>query len=626
VVDNNSVDGSNQMVEQKFPEVKLIANNNNLGFSAANNQAIKQATGEYILLLNPDTVVEENTFERCVKFMDEHQDAGALGVKMIDGNGEFLPESKRSLPTPLVAFYKIFGLSALFPRSKSFGKYHLGYLDNEQTHEIEVLAGAFMFIRNKVLDEIGLLDESYFMYGEDIDLSYRITQAGYKNYYYPETRIIHYKGESTKKSSINYVFVFYKAMALFAKKHFSSGNAALFSLLINVAIYIRAGISIVSRGIKKTTPILVDASALYVGMYFLKTYWEQNHKYVEGGHYPIEFMIFFVPSLIFVWLGSMYLSGGYDKSAGLNKISSGLVIGTIVILITYALLPETMRFSRALILLGAAWSLVSINGLRILYQFIKYKNINVGEETENKIAILGDSSEANRIFELLTQNNKVEHFIGFIRIKDDDINDERYLGKIDQLTEIISMYNLKELIFCSKDIQLESIINWMSKIGHDNNIEYKIAPSESSAVIGSKSPEYAGNLYTFDINLAIADPVNIRGKRIFDLFASLLLLVFSPIIFWFINNKIGFLKNIGAVVIGSKSWVGYKEVDQSEETISERKLPHIKKGVLTPISTIKKEEMDVYTIQRLNMLYAKNYHLSDDLNILLKGLKYLGAN
>jgi len=219
-VDNNSVDGSEEMVKEKFPGVCFIANKENVGFARANNQAISRSTGEFILLLNPDTVVEEDTFIKCIRFMDEHPEAGAMGVKMLDGKGNFLPESKRSFPTPTVAFYKAFGLSRLFPRSKTFARYHLGHFSENETHEVEVLSGAFMFIRKSAIDKAGLLDENFFMYGEDIDLSYRITQGGYKNYYFAESNIIHYKGESTKKSSVNYVFVFYRAMIIFAKKHF----------------------------------------------------------------------------------------------------------------------------------------------------------------------------------------------------------------------------------------------------------------------------------------------------------------------------------------------------------------------------------------------------------------------
>jgi GT2 family glycosyltransferase len=177
------VDGSVDMVKEKFPQAILIANKQNTVFSKANNQAIAVSKGQYVLLLNPDTVVEEDTFHTCLQFMDAHPDAGACGVKLIDGKGNYLPESKRGLPTPEVAFYKIFGLSTVFPKSKRFGKYHLGFLDAEETNEIEVLSGAFMFMRKDALDKSGFLDEAFFMYGEDIDLSYRITLAGYKIYY-----------------------------------------------------------------------------------------------------------------------------------------------------------------------------------------------------------------------------------------------------------------------------------------------------------------------------------------------------------------------------------------------------------------------------------------------------------
>ena len=278
VVDNNSVDGSCGLIREKFPWVRLIENKTNAGFSKANNQALKIASGRYALLLNPDTVVEEDTFEKCLRFMDSHPEAGALGVKMIDGRGNFLPESKRALPTPVVAFYKVFGLSRLFPHSRIFGRYHLGYLDNNETHEIEILAGAFMFLRKKALDKTGLLDETFFMYGEDIDLSYRIMKAGYKNIYFPETTIIHYKGESTKKGSINYVLVFYHAMIIFARKHFSRKNARIFSLLINMAIYFRASLSIIKRFFTRIFQPFIDLLLLFSGFYFLTPLWE-NFKF-----------------------------------------------------------------------------------------------------------------------------------------------------------------------------------------------------------------------------------------------------------------------------------------------------------------------------------------------------------
>ena len=250
VVDNCSTDDSLEMLRQSYPLVKLIANEDNLGFAKANNLAIKASQAEYVLLLNPDTLVQEDAVHEMLTFMDAHPEAGALGVKMIDGQGRFLPESKRGLPTPEVSFYKISGLSALLPRSRRFGSYHLGWLDKNEIHPVDILAGACMLVRKEAIGKAGLLDEDFFMYGEDIDWSYRIIKAGYRNYYFPPGRILHYKGESTKKGSLNYVYVFYKAMAIFAKKHFL-GKSFFYAFLINVAISLSGAFSFFSGLFKK---------------------------------------------------------------------------------------------------------------------------------------------------------------------------------------------------------------------------------------------------------------------------------------------------------------------------------------------------------------------------------------
>jgi len=245
VVDNDSSDNSCRMVKEKFPLVKLIENKCNVGFAKANNQALVLAQGEYMLLLNPDTVVAEDTFENVCRFMDENPKAGGLGVKMLDGYGNFLPESKRGFPSPFVSFCKIFGLNGLFPKSKLFGKYHVRYFDENRLHTVDILAGAFMLIRTETLKKTGLLDEAFFMYGEDIDMSYRIALAGYKNYYLPE-RIIHYKGESTQKDTLKYVKVFYESMLIFFKKYYKK-SSFLFTISIKFAIFFLAFLACLRR-------------------------------------------------------------------------------------------------------------------------------------------------------------------------------------------------------------------------------------------------------------------------------------------------------------------------------------------------------------------------------------------
>ena len=351
VVDNISIDGSVEMVKEKFPWVQLIANKENVGFSRANNQAMRISNAKYFLLLNPDTVVEEDTFKKTIEFMDAYPNCGGLGVKMIDGKGEFLPESKRGLPTPSVAFYKISGLARLFPKSKKFGRYHLGYLPMEETHKIEILSGAFMMMRKSVLDKVGLLDEEFFMYGEDIDLSYRIILGGYDNYYFPETSIIHYKGESTKKSSINYVFVFYNAMIIFAKKHFSEKNARLFSFFINIAIYIRAGMAIMSRFVKRMTLPFIDLLMVFGGFWITSFYYQRFKQSIEEGFgFETEVVLFELPLFALIVVLAIYLFGGYDKPVRLLSSSKGVVLGTLIILAVYGLLPKEFQFSRFVIL------------------------------------------------------------------------------------------------------------------------------------------------------------------------------------------------------------------------------------------------------------------------------------
>lgn len=229
VVDNCSADNSLNYLIPKFPDVKFIANKENLGFAKACNQGLKESTGLFVLFLNPDSIVPEDCFTKCISFLKEHTDAGALGIKMLDGSGRFLKESKRAFPSPLTSMYKLFGLAKLFPRSKTFSQYHLGHLDENKNHEADVLAGAFMLIKRKVLEKIGGFDEIFFMYGEDVDLSYRIQKAGYKNYYFAGSSIIHFKGESTRKGSMNYVRMFYNAMSIFVRKHYGGGRAGVFN-------------------------------------------------------------------------------------------------------------------------------------------------------------------------------------------------------------------------------------------------------------------------------------------------------------------------------------------------------------------------------------------------------------
>ena len=248
VVDNHSADGSVDYLEQRYPQeqypmVRFVESSHNLGFARANNIAIRQSRGEYVLLLNPDTIVGEDVLKKCVDFMDVHENAGAVGVRMLNATGKRAMESRRGLPTPMVSFFKMLGFCNRWPHHRLFGKYYMGYLPWNEPSQIEVVSGAYCMLRRKALDEVGLLDEDFFMYGEDIDLSYRVLKGGYHNYYLP-VDILHYKGESTQKSSFRYVHVFYEAMLIFFRKHYS-GMTFLLSLPIKTAIYAKALMALV---------------------------------------------------------------------------------------------------------------------------------------------------------------------------------------------------------------------------------------------------------------------------------------------------------------------------------------------------------------------------------------------
>ena len=260
VVDNLSTDGSVAYLRERFPEVSFIENPENVGFARANNQAIRLSTGEYVLLLNPDTIVTEHTFADMLRFMDCHPEAGGAGVYMLRTDGTFALESRRGLPTPFVAFCKMSGLSSLFPRSRVFGRYYMRYLDEQQVCEIEIISGACMLLRRAALDRVGLLDEDFFMYGEDIDLSYRILKGGYKNYFIP-TRMLHYKGESTVKSSYRYVYTFYQAMRLFFRKHYSHYSFVV-SIPITMAIWGRSFLAYIGNQLRHRTQAAVEAAPM----------------------------------------------------------------------------------------------------------------------------------------------------------------------------------------------------------------------------------------------------------------------------------------------------------------------------------------------------------------------------
>ncbi len=608
VVDNASNDRSVELVAEKYPNVRLIENKTNVGFSKANNQGIKESAGDYILLLNPDTVVSEDTFVKVVEFMDSHPEAGGLGVKMIDGTGRFLPESKRGFPSPEAAFYKLFGLSSLFPKSKRFSKYRLGYLDKDEINQVDVLSGAFMLLRKKTLDVSGLLDEDFFMYGEDIDLSYRIIKAGFKNYYFPETKIIHYKGESTKKGSLNYVYMFYNAMIIFAKKHFTSKNAGMYTYIIKSAIWLRAVVSIFKRLFDILFLPISDAVLFYIGFLILTPRWEA-YRFNDVYYYPPEYLNFAVPSYILVWIGMISLSKGYHKPVYSGNLFKGILIGTFFILVIYSLLNEEYRYSRALLLLGSVWACLSSWFYRLMLRLLKLKRYSFKRSKNKKIAVFSASEYHRSVREIILNSGPYERK-GFDFEFHPAVYDEKELYKL------IDENSYDEVIFNYNDYTPGVIISLISKLTNTPP-EFKTYIPKSNSIVGSSSIHSSGDIYVSDIS-KITKPSNIRIKRTGDIFLSLLFLIFFPIFVLPVDNKSGFLRNIFKVLAGKYSWVGYIETDNDEY---QKRLPRIKKGILHPVLYSAEDEKDIF---KVNAFYAGNYNLTDDIYVIYKSFYDIG--
>lgn len=576
------------MIENQYPDIKLIASKENLGFSRGNNLAINEAQGEYILLLNPDTVVAEDSFKICLDFMDSNPDYGGLGVRMVDGKGKFLPESKRGLPTPLVAFYKLSGLSKLFPKSKRFSKYHAGHLAETESGEIDILSGAYMMMRKEALDKVGLLDETYFMYGEDIDLSYRIQLGGYKNYYCADTTIIHYKGESTKKSSVNYVFVFYKAMVIFAKKHFSGNNALLFSFLINLGIYLRAGAALFTRIIKKLTLPIIDLAYILIGFYALTNYWTKAN--IE---FPDHVLRISIPAYALTWLLSIYFNGGYDKPLHVSKYLKGTIIGTVLLLIIYAVLPKDIQFSRLFIFLGATWVLMYYIISRLFLHLSFGGQFNIFRDGRKSFQVIGDENEFIQVSELLTKTHP----------------------SIKSIQKINYLQEDKEVIYCSGSVSYKAIIQSMIE-NRTKKADFKIKPENRDYFIGSNSIDTNGELYIIDINNLVSTE-NKRKKRLFDIIVSLAFILTSPIIVWFFQDKRKFYINVFQVFLGQKSFIGFS----NEVSLKDVRLPKIKEGLVAPCDVY--DFADEPMKEKLNLLYARDYSLRKDLSILWRTWKQL---
>lgn len=612
VVDNNSTDQSLDYLQPKFPDVQFIANTENTGFAKACNQGLAHSRGRYVLFLNPDTLVPEDCFTHCLAFFSRHPRAGGIGCKMLDGSGRFLKESKRAFPAPLTSMYKLFGLAALFPRSAHFARYHLGHLPENSDNEVDVLAGAFMLIPREVLEKTGGFDERFFMYGEDVDLSYRIQQAGYKNYYVAGAPIIHFKGESTRKGSMNYVRMFYTAMSLFVRKHYGSRRAGLFNLLIHLAIWFRAMLSTIGQFIRRAGLPLIDAGLILLSFFVVKEIWTGWIR--PDIAYDTRLLWMAIPGYTLVYLLSAWYAGLYDKWYRRSQLLHSSVIATITLLAVYSLLPEQLRFSRGIVLFGALLAY----GLIALLRFVL---VNTGvissarkRELHHTIVIAGSAGEYQEALQLLDDAGVKQQVLGRAGV---DPQEPDTIGNYKQLRKLGQVLPFREVIFCQGTLTYRAIIEAIGNL--PEGISAKVHAAGSGSMIGSESKDSSGESVSKENVYQLADPYNRRLKRLLDTGLALFLLLTCPVQFLLVRKPAGLIRHIFQVLSGQKSWIGYAGKGTG--------LPRLRPGVLgsngQPVATLSQiSEQSLYTT---DYWYARDYTVPDDIRLLLRAYRLLGG-
>ena len=471
VVDNASADGSVDMVAEEFPQVKLICNSANVGFAAGNNVALRQVVGEYALLINTDTIVRRDALRTMVEFLDEHPEAGACGCKILDPDGTLQLDSRRGFPTPLAAFCKMSGLSRFFPKHPLIAHYHMTYLDPEQTAEVEVLSGSCMMVRKAAMDQVGLLDESYFMYGEDIDWCYRFHQAGWKIYYVPTTEIIHFRGESGRRTPLKILYRKSQAMSIFVNKHMARRYRFFPLWLLQVGIALHGTFRFLARAGRALAMPLIDAGLVLCGLKLgLAVRYHQElvpfiYRIEQAGsllglaaqptrwlvpppYSDLQWATVYGASTL-VWLLAFYMSGLYDRrrySVAWSVVGVTLGFAFIVMLVFFF---KAYNFSRLAAV--AAWfcNAVLIAGWRFVVRWFLHQR---GREGRLRTLLVGTDAVAVDFVEQLERAGTAHcNLIGVVgeapQQRGRPLAGRPVVGHVGELEELVRDFAIEHLVF-----------------------------------------------------------------------------------------------------------------------------------------------------------------------------------
>jgi hypothetical protein len=624
LVDNASDDGSVEMVRERFPEVKIIANRENLGFAKANNIALKRARGTYILLINPDTIVQEDTLRVMMKFFDDTPSVGLAGCKILNPDGSFQLACRRSFPTPWVAFTKMTGLSRLFGRSSLFGKYNLTYLNTDETYEVDAVSGSFMMIRREVYERVGGLDEAFFMYGEDLDWCYRIQKAGWKIYYVHSTQIIHYKGESTKRGSLDEIQTFYQAMHLFVEKHF--GTSAFLRLTLRLGIVLTRFGALLRSLLRPLRVAVIDFVIVDLSLLLAEFLWRGGVFLYPHYAYPI---VFVVPGVVVV--AGLYWAGVYTTHTWSISRSWIAVFVSYGIVASLTAFFKEYAFSRMIMVISGVLSFLAIGGWRLMVRLSGRvptggRKSLIGKRT----LIVGTDVFARELLKKLrTRVEKGYDVVGLIdktrkRIGE-EIDGVRIVGSVENVGKVIRELRVSDVIFSTRQLTYAEILPVISRV-REPGVNFHLVPTTLEVIIGKATVDPLEEVPLVQISYNIDRPFNRISKRAFDIVISTLLFIFVyPILgvkkILAPHTESPFIAGIPSVLKGEASLVGPPKEALLRVSRNGNPGRHInlgKPGLTGLVQLQANRELSTEEIEQFNLYYARNQSVVLDLEILLK--------
>lgn len=652
VVDNDSYDGTAEMVRRSFPMVRLVANQSNRGFAAAANQGVAASIGDFVLLLNPDTIVEEQTLQVLSDYLRAHPETGCVGPKILNSDGSLQAACKRSFPTPWVALTHLLGLAALFPKSRRFARYNLTYLDPDQTHVVEAVSGSCMCLPRWIWGEIGPMDEAFFLFGEDLDYCYRIGQAGYQVVYHPATHIVHYKGESIKTAPFDSLRAFYKAMEIFSAKHDSLSGGIITRTFIRFGIRLRAWMAYTRSYLATFSSLLIDAGVIGSAFFMMILVRFLPDPLISTRHMLINYVPV-VAVYVILWLaigGLFQIYGRYVLSYSRALIAA--FIGFLAIA-TFTYLYNDVAYSRIVLVLASALVAVMLPGWRLVVHVLQAGH-RVGDSYRarrrslfsRRAIIMGGGPEGRRIAKLLLRRpDKGLDLLGYV---DDHPGPEGspgdvlpFLGRSEELRELVRTFRIQEVIVPEERFTTSQLMGLLEKT-RDLQLLFRMVPHQDEVMLGKANVEQIGDLPFVNLEATLYRRLHLLSKRLFDLLASgiMLLPLLLPLAFLFLvyglegrtiwsvdgqQRRVWLLRRgreglrrlplLGSIFKGDLSFVGSELV-----SITEPDPQLLFKPGITGLAQLRRSVSEPEVARSYQHYYLQHQSLTFDVEILLKAL------